>query len=260
MKSASGLQDSVRWWLKSWPWRERMCLLPDGMLTIAKGDVTLLRTQFVGSPKSVHYAHCCIRTLAVRSARYSSRSVVRVAAAKLKSCSSTLRASGAATPCCLSKAPTDAARNVGCWRQHWLRDRFSCSCVEQAAADFNQRELPLDILVNNAAAIVPTDSTSVDGIETTMATNHFGPFLFTHRLLPALRAAGSARVVYVSSLAELSAKLDFDNLTGVGCRSDLSMYASSKVAMLLTVQELQKRLAGTIFDPIDSSALIPTPC
>ena len=104
--------------------------------------------------------------------------------------------------------------------------------------------MPLHILVNNAAAIVPTDGISVDGIETTMATNHFGPFLFTHRLLPALKAAGSARVVYVSSLAELSAKLDFGNLTGAGCRSDLSMYASSKLAMLLTVQEMQKRVAG----------------
>ena len=50
--------------------------------------------------------------------------------------------------------------------------------------------------------------------------------------------------MYVSSLAELSARLDFNNLTGEGCRSDLSMYASSKVAMLLIVQEMQKRLGG----------------
>ncbi len=116
--------------------------------------------------------------------------------------------------------------------------------MEQAAAEFIQRGLPLHILVNNAAAIVPTDGVSVDGIEMTMATNHFGPFLFTHRLLPVLDAADSARVVYVSSLAELSAKLDFDNLTGVGRRSDLAAYAASKLAMLLTVQEMQKRVAG----------------
>ena len=50
--------------------------------------------------------------------------------------------------------------------------------------------------------------------------------------------------MYVSSLAELSARLDYNNLTGDGCRSDLAMYASSKVAMLLIVQEMQKRLAG----------------
>jgi len=46
--------------------------------------------------------------------------------------------------------------------------------VEQAASDFKRRGLPLDILVNNAAAIVPTDGLSADGIENTMATNHFG--------------------------------------------------------------------------------------
>ena len=71
-----------------------------------------------------------------------------------------------------------------------------------------------------------------------------GPFLFTHRLLDSLQAAGSARVVYVYSLAELSAKLDFNNLTGNGQRSDLAMYASSKLAICLTVQEMQRRLAG----------------
>jgi len=71
-----------------------------------------------------------------------------------------------------------------------------------------------------------------------------GPFLFTHRLLEPLQAAGSARVVYVYSLAELSAKLDFNNLTGDGCRSDLAMYASSKVAILLQVQEMQRRFGG----------------
>ena len=46
--------------------------------------------------------------------------------------------------------------------------------VERTARDFKQRGLPLDILINNAAAIVPTDGVSVDGIELTMATNHFG--------------------------------------------------------------------------------------
>ena len=71
-----------------------------------------------------------------------------------------------------------------------------------------------------------------------------GPFLFTHRLIEPLQAAGSARVVYVYSLAELSAKLDFNNLTGDGCRSDLAMYASSKVAILLQVQEMQRRFGG----------------
>ena len=53
----------------------------------------------------------------------------------------------------------------------------TCICrrsVERSASDFKRRGLALDILVNNAAAIVPTDAISVDGIEQTMATNHFG--------------------------------------------------------------------------------------
>ena len=106
---------------------------------------------------------------------------------------------------------------------------------------------PQTISVRNGACrlcCVHHDITAY-GLKHGAALGVSGPFLFTHRLIEPLKAAGSARVVYVYSLAELSAKLDFNNLTGDGCRSDLAMYASSKVAILLQVQEMQRRLAGT---------------
>ena len=58
---------------------------------------------------------------------------------------------------------------------------------------------PIDVLVNNAGVMATPRQRTVDGLDLQMATNHFGPFLFTGLLLPQLVAAGDARVVAVSS-------------------------------------------------------------
>ena len=60
---------------------------------------------------------------------------------------------------------------------------------------------PIDVLVNNAGIMAPPYRRTADGLESQMATNHFGPFLLTGLLLPQLVASGDARVVTVSSAA-----------------------------------------------------------
>ena len=56
----------------------------------------------------------------------------------------------------------------------------------------------LDLLVNNAGIMATPYRRTVDGFESQLATNHFGPFLLTGLLLPQLASGG--RVVTVSSL------------------------------------------------------------
>jgi NAD(P)-dependent dehydrogenase (short-subunit alcohol dehydrogenase family) len=73
-------------------------------------------------------------------------------------------------------------------------DLASLESVREAAASFAD---PLDLLVNNAGIMAPPYSRSVDGLESQLATNHFGPFLLTGLLLPRLRPG--ARVVTVAS-------------------------------------------------------------
>ena len=77
-------------------------------------------------------------------------------------------------------------------------DLADLSSVRTAAEEAGELG-PIDVLVNNAGVMAPPFRRTADGLESQMATNHFGPFLFTGLLLPQLVASGDARVVTVSS-------------------------------------------------------------
>lgn len=101
----------------------------------------------------------------------------------------------------------------------------------------------IDALVNNAGVMAPPYSRTVDGLESQMATNHFGPFLLTGLLLPQLVAAGDARVVAVSSNAHRLAKrapLE-DPHRQEGHYRRWPTYSATKLANLLFTYELERR-------------------
>jgi NAD(P)-dependent dehydrogenase (short-subunit alcohol dehydrogenase family) len=103
---------------------------------------------------------------------------------------------------------------------------------------------PIHLLVNNAGIMAPPLSRTADGVESQMATNHFGPFLLTGLLLPQLRAAEGARVVTVSSQMHRiarSAPLD-DPRADRGKRyRRWPVYGQTKLANLLFTFELDRR-------------------
>jgi hypothetical protein len=73
-------------------------------------------------------------------------------------------------------------------------DLGALASVRRFAADFAATGKPLDALVCNAAVYLPllkTPARSPEGYEISVATNHFGHFLFSHLLLR--EAAGHAR-------------------------------------------------------------------
>ena len=81
-------------------------------------------------------------------------------------------------------------------------DLLDRSSVDQLVRDLGG---PLHILVNNAGVMaIPELRRSPEGHELQFATNHLGHFRLALGLLPALRAAGGARVVSVSSRAHLN--------------------------------------------------------
>ncbi len=86
---------------------------------------------------------------------------------------------------------------------------------------------------------------TVDGIERTFAVNYLAYFMLAHLLLPGLRAAGSARIVNVSSGAHRRGRLDFDNLQGERSYSNIRMYSDSKLEDLMFTYALARRLAGS---------------
>lgn len=63
-------------------------------------------------------------------------------------------------------------------------DLSSLKSVREFAADIVKTEPKIDVLIHNAGmANMFSKQTTEDGLEITMATNQFGPFLLTHLLI-----------------------------------------------------------------------------
>ena len=171
------LQAWVRWSPGSLQWLEPMCSSPDGMQTPVKGDTASSCRAAMCHHLSWKHHRTDVWSHGRSAMDEIRRAVERKGGGKVEylqldlaciRCGLILaqcyeRAAFANTPM-LCADVTIGVESV-------TTDSRS---VERTASDFKQRGLPLDILVNNAAAIVPTDGVSVDGIELTMATNHFG--------------------------------------------------------------------------------------
>jgi len=132
-------------------------------------------------------------------------------------------------------------RNVGLM----LADLSSQDSIRRLASDFKSRHERLHLLVNNAGVYLTRRASTVDGLESTFAINHLGPFLLTSLLLDLLKASAPSRIVNVSSDAHNGAKIDFEDLQGEKKFSGWHAYGQSKLAMILFTHELAKKLDGT---------------
>ena len=124
-------------------------------------------------------------------------------------------------------------------------DLASLASVEAAAAEVAGRTSALDLLVDNAGVMAPPRTTTADGFELQLGTNHLGHFALTGRLLPLLLAASSPRVVVVSSGAHKIGKIAFEDLQSERSYSRWGAYGQSKLANLLFARELDRRSAAT---------------
>ncbi len=103
----------------------------------------------------------------------------------------------------------------------------------------------LDVLVNNAGGFWATRHVTADALEHTFAVNHLAPFLLTGLLLDRLKASAPARIVTVSSGAQATGKIDFDDLQGERHYSGQQAYSQSKLANVMFTYELARRVDGT---------------
>jgi NAD(P)-dependent dehydrogenase (short-subunit alcohol dehydrogenase family) len=125
-------------------------------------------------------------------------------------------------------------------------DLSSLAQVRRLAEQILAREDRLDVLVNNAGVISPRRQLTAEGLETTFATNHLGPFLLTSLLRGLLQRSTPARVVTVSSAAHKQVRaipwgdLPYGAQSGQG-----QAYPLSKLLNILFTAELARRLAST---------------
>lgn len=90
----------------------------------------------------------------------------------------------------------------------------------------------------------PTRAATQDGFELQFGSNYLGHFAFTGHVLPLLRAAGTSRVVTMSSLANRWARFDFDDLQSERDYRPGRAYGLSKLATLVFARELDRRSAA----------------
>jgi NAD(P)-dependent dehydrogenase (short-subunit alcohol dehydrogenase family) len=126
-----------------------------------------------------------------------------------------------------------------------LADMSSQDSIRRLASDFKAEHEKLHLLVNNAGVYLTKRITTVDGLESTFAINHLGPFILTNLLIDLLRASAPSRIVNVTSDAHRGAKVNFEDLQGEKKFSGWQAYSQSKLGMILFTHELAKRLEGT---------------
>ncbi len=138
----------------------------------------------------------------------------------------------------------------------WQRlDLASFDAIERFAERLAAEHDGLDVLVNNAGALLGTRTLTQEGFEATFGVNHLGHFLLTDRLLPLLRARPGARIVNVASEAHRAARgIDFDDIQRERSYRPFRVYAESKLMNILFTRELARRLADV---PIHVFAVHP---
>ncbi len=131
-----------------------------------------------------------------------------------------------------------------------VADMGSLESVRAAAAEIIATEDRLDVVIDNAGAIVHEQTNGPDGIESTLALLVVGPFVLVGSLLPLLQRTPGGRVIAVTSGGMYTQVLDLDDLQFEATPySGSRAYARAKRAQVALMREWARRLprAGVTF-------------
>jgi NAD(P)-dependent dehydrogenase (short-subunit alcohol dehydrogenase family) len=133
-------------------------------------------------------------------------------------------------------------------------DLADLGSVRAFADRLHARGDTLDLLINNAGVMASPQRTTNDGFELQLGTNHLGHFALTGLVLDLLSDTPGARVVTVSSGMHHRGRIDFDDLNSERGYSRWGAYSQSKLANLLFMLELDRRLKAADVDVVSVAA------
>jgi NAD(P)-dependent dehydrogenase (short-subunit alcohol dehydrogenase family) len=134
-------------------------------------------------------------------------------------------------------------------------DVASLRSVRRFADGYLADGRPVHLLINNAGIMRTPLYYTEDGFEAQFGTNHVGHHALTVALVPALRAAGNARVVALSSRAHWRGDVDFDDLDFRRRPYDTMVaYGQSKTANALFAVGMTQQYAA---EGITTNAVMP---
>jgi NAD(P)-dependent dehydrogenase (short-subunit alcohol dehydrogenase family) len=129
--------------------------------------------------------------------------------------------------------------------KYYTADFSSQQSIRNMAERVKNDHETIDVLINNAGGTFPKFMLSADGLEMTIATNHFAYFLLTNLLLDKIKKSDYARIVNVASASHYNGKIDFESFKKDKGYFVMTAYAQSKLANVLFTAELAERLKGT---------------
>jgi len=138
-------------------------------------------------------------------------------------------------------------------------DLGSLGSVHRFVEEFLAMEMPLHVLVNNAAVLsVPSQETK-DGFDLQSQVNYLSPFVLTNLLLERMIDSAPARIINVSAVFHYCGKPNMDVMTGSQACNGMQCFCNSKYALVQFTYELANRLHGTgvtanIVDPLLSQS------
>lgn len=123
-----------------------------------------------------------------------------------------------------------------------VSDLFSLADTKRMTDEFKTRYDHLDVLINNAGAILNKDrETTNEGFEKTIELNLFVPFLLMHSLLDVLKKSPSARIVNLSSaMHRRGGKPDFNDFQLEKSYATDRAYGLSKLYLIWVTQYMAK--------------------
>jgi retinol dehydrogenase-13 len=121
-------------------------------------------------------------------------------------------------------------------------DLASFRSVDDFVNKFKEKNLPLDILINNAEVYeVPLEFT-IDKQEIQFQVNYLSHWKLTMMLLDKLMQSKDARILNISCDVHQKGKVDLENLDGSKGFNSSALYRQSKLFQVMFTYELHKRL------------------
>ena len=124
-----------------------------------------------------------------------------------------------------------------------IADLSSQEDIKIASEKYIDKNISLDVLLNNAGLINFKRNETIDGFEETFAINHLAYFSLTNLLLDKIKESNSARIVNVSSAAHQFVKrMNFDDIHSKKSYKPFQVYGYTKLANILFTKKLSSIL------------------
>lgn len=136
-------------------------------------------------------------------------------------------------------------RSVATRKVHMIQgDLALLSETARMATEIAALASKVDVLLTNAGGMRTELVMTPEGNDASFAGNHLGHFLLTKRLMPQLRAAGTARVISTTSDGHFHCKgINWNDLQLIGDWVSGNSYCLVKLCNVLFTRELAKRAA-----------------